>query len=642
MPENEITFLPDGKRVKINDSSTVLEATKLAGVDLVSICGGKGTCHKCKVKIDPAAFSRPLSENEEKYLTPEEKAEGIRLACQIKVEKNHLIVQIPEYSRTGKQRLQVEGIKTAIKSDLMVKKYYLQLPEPSLEDPRSDADRIIQGLNKAYKITGITIQFDILKNLAPLLRQFNWQITVTVWNNAEIIAIEAGNTTKRLFGLALDIGSTKLAAYLLDLIKGEVLAVDSAMNPQIPYGEDIISRINYLCDPAKTPNSPELQQILIKTINELIDSLCEKAAVSFEEIYEMTAVGNTVMHHIFLNLNPKHLALAPYTPVIRSGINLKPKQVGIKINSTGNLYCLPVIAGYNGADNVAVLLATEIYKRPELCLALDIGTNTEVVLGNKDQILVCSCASGPAFEGASIKFGMRAASGAIERIQIDPNTLKCSYKTIDSLPPRGICGSAIVDIIAELLKVGIIDISGKMNKALESPYFRQGLDGYEFILAPANETANKLDIVITQKDVRQIILAKAAMHSGIMLLIDELDVTEADIEKIFIAGAFGNYMDVANARFIGMYPEFALNKVSIVGNAAGTGARMALLSKKLRNLAESLSQQIKYVELAAKKNFQSVYLNSTFIPYADLSKFPETSDFLKKNGQFPSKLPHIF
>ncbi|MDD1778216.1 MAG: ASKHA domain-containing protein [Candidatus Helarchaeota archaeon] len=642
MPLNEIAFLPDGKRVKINDSNTVLEAVKLAGVDLVTICGGKGTCGKCKVKIDPTMFSPPLTENEKKFLIPLEKTEGIRLACQIKAAKNHLVVQIPEYSRTGKQRLQVEGIKTAAEPDLMVKKYYLQPPEPSLEDPRSDVDRIIHELNKKHKITGVTIFPDLLMNIAALLRQSNWQITVTVWNDTQIIAIEPGNTTNRIFGIALDIGTTKLAAYLLDMIRGEVLAVDSAMNPQIPFGEDIISRINYVSSPDKAQNSPELQQILVKQINGLIDFLCEKSAVSVEEIYEMTAVGNTAMHHIFLNLNPKYLALAPYAPVIRGGINLKPKQVGLKINPTGNLYCLPVIAGFNGSDNVAVLLATEIYKRSELCLALDIGTNTEVALGNKDQLLVCSCASGPAFEGASIKFGMRAASGAIEHIQIDPSTLKCSYKTIDSLPPRGICGSAIVDVIAELLKAGIIDVSGRMDKSIQSPYFREGSDGYEFILAPASETANGMDIVITQKDIRQILLAKAAMHTGTQLLMDELGITEKDIDKVFIAGAFGNYIDVANARFIGMYPEIDLTKVTLVGNAAGTGARMTLLSKKMRTLAETISQQTKYVELAIKKNFQSVYLNSTFIPYADLSKYPETSYFLKKVGRFPLKLPHIF
>lgn len=642
MPENEIIFLPDGKRVKINDSFTVFEAIKRAGVDLISICNGYGTCGKCKVKIDPTTYSRFLTENEKKLLSPEEVRQGIRLACQIKATSNHLVIQIPEYSRTGKQRLQIEGIKIAIKLDLAIDKYYLELPSPTLEDPRSDEDRIIEGLQKKYNINGLTVNYDLLKDMAPVLRKNDWKITLTVWNRNQIIAIEPENTINRIFGVALDIGSTKLAAYLLDLTKGEVLAVDSAMNPQIAYGEDIISRINYICSQDKIENTPELQQVLVKQINAIINNLCNNSGVSFNEIYEMIAVGNTAMHHIFLNLNPRYLALAPYSPVIRKGLNVKPKMVGIEINPAGNIYCLPVIAGYNGSDNVAVILATEMYKRDELCLALDIGTNTEVVLGNKDQLLVCSCASGPAFEGASIKFGMRAASGAIEHIQIDPSTLKCSYKTIDSLPPRGICGSAIVDVIAELLKAGIIDVSGRMDKSIQSPYFREGSDGYEFILAPANETANEMDIVITQKDIRQILLAKAAMHTGTQLLMDELGITEKDIEKVFIAGAFGNYIDVANARFIGMYPEIDLSKVTLVGNAAGTGARMTLLSKKMRILAETISQQTKYVELAIKKNFQSIYLNSTFIPYADLSKYPKTSNFLKKVGRFPLKLPHIF
>ena len=642
MPEHEIVFLPDGKRVKVTDTSTLLEAVKRAGVDLVSICGGKGTCGKCKIKIDPGTFSQPLTENEEKYLAPEEVAEGVRLACQINAIDKHMVVQIPEYSRTGKQRLQVEGIKTKTELDLTIKKYFLQLPTPSLEDPRSDEDRLLDELGKMYEITDLTLNFNLLKSLSSFLRENNWQITLVVWNDTQVIAIEPGDTTNRIFGLALDIGTTKLAIYLLDLITGEVIAVDSAMNPQISYGEDIISRINYICSQTKAENSGELQQTLVKQINELIDILCEKSGVSAEEIYEMTAVGNTAMHHIFLNLNPKYLALAPYTPVFRSGINLTPQELGIKVNPAGNIYCPPIIAGYNGSDNIAVILATELYKRTELCLVLDIGTNTEVALGNKDQMLVCSCASGPAFEGASIKFGMRAASGAIERIQIDPDTLQSSYQTIDSLPSRGICGSAIVDIIAELLKAGIIDVSGRMDKSLVSPYFRLGADGYEYILVPAAGTANGVDIVITQKDVRQIILAKAAMHTGITLLMDELGINKEDIVRVFIAGAFGNYINVGNARFIGMYPEIALSKVSIVGNAAGTGARMTLLSKTQRDLAETISQQIKYIELAAKTNFQNIYLNSTFIPYADLSKYQETSDSLRALGKFPPKLPHIF
>ncbi len=637
MTTYEIIFQPEGKRVKVPPSSTILEAAKLAGVDLVSVCAGQGTCHKCKVQLSPPLRNQPLTESERDGLTAEEITEGLRLACQITGDGN-LIIRIPEASRTGKQRLQVEGIKTPIELDPVIKKYHIQLPKPTLEDPRSDSTRLFEELRNKYNVNDLEIRFDLLKNLGPVLRESNWNITATLWNN-HIIALESGDTRNQLYGLAIDIGTTKLASYLLDLKTGEVVAVDSAMNPQIPFGEDVISRINYV---TSHENSPELQKILIKSLNDMILTLCEKSGITPDKIYEVTAVGNTAMHHIFLNLNPHYLALAPYAPTIRTGLNLTPKEIGLHVNPLGNVYVLPVIAGFNGADNIGVILATEMYKRDELCLALDIGTNTEVALGNKEKMLVCSCASGPAFEGASIKDGMRAASGAIEHIQISAETLEPTYKTIDDMPPRGICGSGIVDVIAEMLKTGIIDPTGKINKELASDKIRQ-VDGfYEYIITRANKTASEKDITITQKDIRQLLLAKAAMHTGTVILMDELNVTEQDIDKVFIAGAFGNYIDVNNARFIGMYPEIDLSKVEIVGNAAGTGARMALLSKKMRFIAELISQQITYVELAAKQNFQKVYLNSTYLPYADLTKFPAASNLLKQLGKYPQKLPHIF
>ncbi|MFX1293657.1 MAG: ASKHA domain-containing protein, partial [Promethearchaeota archaeon] len=575
--------------------------------------------------------------NVKKCLTVKELKKGTRLACQIKVNKN-FIVQIPESSRTGKQRLQVEGIETPVDLNPIIKKYNIQLPKPTIENPRSDLDRILIKLQKEHNVSGLELKFNLLQRLGPFLRNSKWDITVITCNN-QIIGFESGDTLNQLYGIAIDIGTTKLAIYLLNLITGELLAVESAMNPQISFGEDVISRINYA---SSLENTQELQQVLIKEINKMIDVLCEKSGISFSDIYEMVAVGNTAMHHIFLNINPKYLALAPYTPVVRNGINLESKAIGIKINSIGNLYCLPIIAGYNGADNIAVILATEIYKRDELCLALDIGTNTEVVLGNKEKMLVCSCASGPAFEGASIKYGMRAASGSIEKIRINSETFECKYQTIDNMKPRGICGSAIVDIIAEMVKTGIIDLTGKMNNEIKSNKFQKSNDGYEFILVNAKDTSIGKDIVITQKDVRQLTLAKAAIHTGCVILMEELGINEADIDKVFIAGAFGNYIDIKNARIIGMYPEIDLSKVETVGNAAGTGARMALLSKNIRNIAETISKQIKYIELAAKKNFQSIYLNSTFLPYADLSKYPETSDILKKLGLYPRKPLHMF
>ncbi|MHA1264748.1 MAG: ASKHA domain-containing protein [Candidatus Helarchaeota archaeon] len=642
MTEYEIVFQPEGKRVKVIHNSTLLEAAKLADTDLTSICAGKGTCGKCKVRLPSNTKAIQLTESEQNLLTPEEIEQGIRLACQVNVDRN-LTVYIPEGSRTGKQRLQIEGIKPPIELNPLIRKYHLQLTKPSIEDPKADFERVLDGLAKEYDLDTIDMFYEVLQNLGPVLRSANWDITITLWNNQKIIAIESGDTTDRIFGLSVDIGTTKLAVYLLNLLTGEVVAVDSAMNPQITYGEDIISRINYVCSHSTDQSSNELQRLLVAKINELIEITAQKCGVSSTEIYEMTAVGNTAMHHIFLQLNPKYLALAPYTPVIRRGTNIPATKLGIAINPAGNIHCPPIIAGYNGSDNVAVILATEIYKREELCLALDIGTNTEVVLGNKDKILVCSCASGPAFEGASIKYGMRAASGAIEKIEIDPTTLECQFKTIDDEPPRGICGSAIVDVIAETLKAGIIDLTGRMNKTLQSDRLQQRSNSLEYIIAKADETANGHEITITQKDIRQITLAKAAMHTGTVLLMEELGVNESDIDHLFIAGAFGNYINLENARFIGMYPEIELSKVEVVGNAAGTGARMVLLSKEMRDVAENIvKNQIEYIELAAKSTFQSTYLNSTYIPYADLSKYPQTTALLKKLGRYPQKLPHIF
>ncbi|MFX0089856.1 MAG: ASKHA domain-containing protein [Candidatus Hodarchaeota archaeon] len=629
----EVVFQPEGKHAEVEIGSNILESAKLAGVDLTSVCGGKGKCGKCKIIIKDSERVSPITDVEKEILTSEELSTDYRLACRALI-RDSLTVRIPEESRTGKQRLQVEGIKTPVELGPLIGKYYVRLPKPTLKDPRSDLDRLMKELQEKHGIEGAMIEYDVVKDLALVLRDANWEVTVTVWNGKEIIDIEPGDTTKRCFGYAVDIGTTKLAGYLINLNTGRVEAVDSLMNPQIPYGEDVITRIAY-------EDHEELQHAIVGGINKILNDLCEKVGVNLREVYEMTAVGNTAMHHLFLNINPKHVALSPYTPVIREGVDVKAGKIGVKINPNGNIYALPVIAGFVGADNVAVILATEIYKRDELCLALDIGTNTEVVLGNKDWMLACSCASGPAFEGAHITHGMRAASGAIEKVSIDSETLEAKYKTIDNAKPRGICGSAIVDIPAELLKTGIIDINGTLGKDLDSPRLRKKEGVQEFVIARKEETTTGGDIVITQKDIREIQLAKAAMHTGATTLMKEAKVTEEDIDVVFIAGAFGSYIDPENARIIGMYPEISLKKVRIVGNAAGTGARMALASKAARKTAEKISKEIRYVELGNDPNFQSELMNSYFLPYADLSRYPRTSRLLKKMGHYPEKKPPI-
>lgn len=632
-------FQPEGKHVKISSGKTILEAAKIAGVDLISICGGLGKCGKCRVIIKKGKDkTNSLTSIERDFLSEAEVAAGYRLACQTVI-RGSLIVWIPEESRTGKQRLQIEGIETPVKLKPYIKKYFVELPKPNLQDIRSDADRLLDELKKTYGLRDLELDYEILLHLPSILREGGWKVTATVWDNKRIIDIDPGNTTERMFGYAVDVGTTKIAGYLLDLNTGVVLAVDSLMNPQTSYGEDVISRITYAS--YSQDNLKKLQKAAIGGVNQVLKKLLNKTGINPREVYEMTVVGNTAMHHIFLGICPKYVALAPYAPAVKGGVDVKARELGVNINPGGNVHALPVIGGFVGADTVAVILATEIYKRDELCMALDIGTNTEVVLGNRGKILAVSCASGPAFEGAHIKYGMRATSGAIEKVQIDPQTLEVKYKTIDGVKPYGICGSAMVDILAEMLKAGIIDISGAFNKDVNSPRLRRGEDGLEFVLAWGDETATGKDIVVTQKDIREIQLAKAAIHTGCTILMRKLNVDESDIEALFIAGAFGSYIDPENARTIGMYPEISLSKVQIVGNAAGTGARMALVSEIIRKKAEEISRKVNYIELGAEPDFQAEFINSHFLPYADLTRYPETLSMLKRLGRRIKKPPMI-
>jgi uncharacterized 2Fe-2S/4Fe-4S cluster protein (DUF4445 family) len=617
-----------------------MDAAKLLGVDLITICGGEGKCGKCKVIIaEEKENAGSITEIERSLLSNKELSSGYRLACCAAV-VGPLNVIIPEKSRTGKQRLQTEGIDTPVQLEPFIKKFYVKLPSPTLQDSKSDVDRLLNELFSRHQLQNLRVEYDLLMRLPHVLRNEAWKATATVWGENLIIDVDSGDTRDRNYGYAVDIGTTKLAGYLLSLNTGKIIAVGSLMNPQISFGEDLITRISHATKGSE--KAKDLQQAVVSGINQILMEICQKVDINPNEIYEMTAVGNTGMHHLFLRLNPKYLSLSPYPPIIRDSLNVEPDKIGVNINPNGNIHFLPVIAGFVGADTVAVILSTEIYKRDELCFAVDIGTNTEIVLGNKNRILACSCASGPAFEGAHIKHGMRAATGAIEKVKISPKTFDVQYQTIENAKPRGICGSALVDIPAEMLKAGIIDVAGTMNRELDTPRLRRGKDGFEFVLAWKKETSTKGDIIVTQKDIRELQLAKGAMHTGASLLMEKEGVTERDIDVAFIAGAFGFYIDPKSARTIGMYPEFQLEKIKMVGNAAGTGARMAIISKNARETAKDISRKVKYVEIAAEPSFHAEFLNSQYLPYADLSKYPETSALLKRLGKYPTKRIPVF
>ncbi|MCD6409292.1 MAG: DUF4445 domain-containing protein [Candidatus Verstraetearchaeota archaeon] len=621
-----VKFYPEGKRASIERGKTILDAALKADVDLAALCGGKGFCGKCQVVVVEGSENlSPLTEVERKHLSAEKLELGFRLACQAKV-YGDVAVKIPEYSRTGKQKLVIMGVEPPRPLKPAVRKIYVELPPPTLEDPLADDLRLINALReKGFEVE--EIDPEILVKLPDLLREAGWKITATIIDGKKIIDVEPRDVSEHCYGIAVDIGTTKLACFLVNLNTGELLHACGTMNPQIPYGEDVMSRISYAME--GEDHLQQLKKAVVDGINGLIQEALTITGVRREHLYELVAVGNTAMHHLFIGIQPAYVGRSPYPPAVAKSCALPPQAVGIAINNRGRVHVLPNIAGFVGADAVACLLATEVHKSAELKLLMDVGTNTEVSLGNREKILSCSTASGPAFEGAHIKYGMRAATGAIERVKIDEETFEPEISTIDDAKPRGICGSGIIDVIAEMLRVGLLDTRGRIQRK-ETTRIREGPQGLEYVLAWKEETPSKAeDLVITQKDIREIQLAKAAMRTGCEILMKRLGIGREQISELIIAGAFGSYINPESARILGMIPEVPLERIKFVGNTAGSGARMCLKSVDARREAEEIARRVEYVELAALPEFQEEYVNAMAFPHADISKHPEVMSKIK-------------
>jgi len=502
-----------------------------------------------------------------------------------------------------------------------IRNVVVTLKSPSLKDCQSDVDRLLDTL-KPETGCQLNLDFEALKKIPIVIREKDWVVTATIWKNQELISIQPGKVSAS-YGFAVDVGTTKLAGYLLDLSNGEIVASASTMNPQIPFGEDVISRIRFIME--NPENLLQLQRSVIVGINKLIDETCKEANVLAENIYDFCFAGNTAMHHIFLGIPPNHVSLMPYPPALQSSVDVKAREISLKIAKGAYVHALPTIAGFVGGDAVADILATEIHKANELSMLIDIGTNTEIILGNKNKLVACSCASGPAFEGAHIKHGMRASNGAIEQIWINPDNFEVRYKTVEGDKPRGLCGSAIVDAVAELLKNKLIDNNGRFNRNINTPRLRIMGKSSEFVIAWQNESLTETDISVTQEDIRVVQLAKAAIYTGSYILMKHLGATFNDIEKMYLAGAFGTYVDPLNAKVIGMYPDIPLEKVQFVGNTSGSGARMALLSVDVREEAQKIARSVEYIELGADLNFQNEFLKATYLPHKELDRFPSVA-----------------
>ena len=609
MQTYEVSFQPDGVKVKVHDHITIMDAAAHAGIILDSVCGGAGTCNKCLVEL--ADLPDPVR------------------ACQHLVDRD-LIVTIPDSSRFFEQKILQEGISVGGRVDPLVRKNYVKIPPPSLEDLRSDATRLIDAVtgddtisnpacrDQAGTVSGpTTISWQLLRCLPSLFKDNNYAATA-VRNGDRIFALEAGDTTESIFGLAVDIGTTTVVANLVNLVNGKTVAVASAANPQISFGDDVISRINH--STAHADGLEQLHHRIIECINQLIAELCKTSLVNPWQIYEMTAAGNATMQHLLLSIPVEQIAQAPYVSAISSAVNVPAHHLNVGIHPDANVYAFPSVAAHVGGDTVAVGLSAAMRTSETVNLALDIGTNGELILGNKDRLLTCSTAAGPAFEGARIKFGMRGAAGAIERVYLNQDL---EIEVIGGGPAAGICGSGLIDIIAEMLNLGILDPSGRMLMGDDLPddlpaaigeRVIEGENGPEFVLAAAAQSKQGETIVLTQRDVREAQLGKAAISAGIVMLMKELGVELKDIDRVFLAGAFGNYIRPESACRIGLLPDIELARIQFIGNAAGAGAKEVLLSREAREHAEQLATQMQYVELAGRAEFQDLFGECMFFP----------------------------
>ena len=597
-----IEFEPVGRRGECQRDESLLACARRFGVGISSICGGKGTCHSCQVQVLNGTVSKPTS-NEGETFTSQELKDGWRLACQTYPVSN-VKLAVPAESMTTPQRVQVEGLEIKVHPEPPVQAYRLQLSPPSLAKPRADVDRLLEALNRQYKLHCRRVDIDALRILPDQLRLWNWEGQAIVRDD-EVIALTPPSTQQ--LGLAIDLGTTKIAGYLVSLSDGRTLASKGVMNPQISYGEDIISRISGV---VKSPEEGvQIQKAAVEAINELAIDLCAEVSAKPEEIVEAVVVGNTAMHHLFLGLPVKQLALSPFVPAVSQALDVKARDLGLRIAPGAYVHLLPNIAGFVGADHVAVLLATGVGQDEGPIVAIDIGTNTEVSLINKGKITATSCASGPAFEGGHIKYGMRAATGAIERLRITGDSIQ--YQTIGEASPVGICGSGILDTLSQLYLAKVIDKGGRIVKS--HPRVRTSKGQREFVLVTKEEREGQPAITITQHDVRELQLAKAAIRSGIQVLLEANGSAEDEIKQVIIAGAFGTYIDVASAVTIGMLPSLPLNRFRQAGNAAGMGAKLALISLSKRAEAQAVATKVSYIELASAPNFNQTFIQASYL-----------------------------
>ncbi len=635
----KVHFLPNDVTVELEPGRTIFDAARKARIYISSVCGGEGTCGKCKVILkkgpvdaQPTALLR-RDEIEKKYI----------LACQTMVQGDVQIF-IPEETRLERSKILVGEVSseaellTHTKTDSglfliepLVRKVFFELEPPTMDDNIADHERLYTAINKKTNTNPDRMQtgYRILKQLPVVLRESDWAVTATLahrGSTTEVVEIQRGDTSRNNFGVAIDVGTTTVVAHLVDLSAsdGHNLDSEATYNSQIEFGEDYIQRIIY----GEQNNAfGEIHDTIIKDINDLISSLAKRNYINLHDITAVVCAGNTAMMHFLLELDPTRIRREPYIPSANFIPPIRASEIGIKINARGLLYTLPSVGAYVGADITAGATAIRLDQANDISLFIDVGTNGEVVLGNKEWMVCCSASAGPSFEGSGVHNGMRAAKGAIEKINVTKDFV-VEYKTIGNAPPRGICGSGLLDCIASLLRSGAINKSGNFNTGLQTDRLRKMEEGYEFVLVNREDAGIDSDIVITQADITHLIRSKAAIYAAISTLLDAMDMGVETIEHVYLAGGFGNYLDVKSAITIGMLPDMPVSNVKFVGNTCVTGAKLSLLSKEAFLTAQQIASKMTYFDLMGNNKFMEKFMSANFLPHTNIDEFPSVYEEL--------------
>ena len=623
MSSYTVRFLPDNLETTVQEGENLLQAAARAGIPLKASCGGRGTCGRCRMILKEGE----VTQLQKGKLTPEQLAAGYVLACQ-SIPAGPVVVEVPAESRLAEHRVLLAEERAGEELlpagfDPLFKKVALELPPPDLEDSRDDAGRLLDTLEKTTGMDDALFNLETLSNLPAVLREGQGRVTASLADGkgyTEIVRVEPGRRAEKYYGLAVDIGTTTVVVELVDLAGGRTVGVKGRYNKQAVYGDDVISRIIYAVE---TPGGRrEMQRAAVDTINELITALTAETGVESKDIHAVVCAGNTTMTHLFLGIDPAYIRMEPYTPAVNSLPPVRAAELGLMVSPGALVHCLPSIASYVGGDIMAGARLIEIDQAEELTLFIDVGTNGEMVLGNKDWLLACACSAGPAFEGGGIRHGMRAMAGAIEHVQIDPRTGEVHYQTVDGAKPLGICGSGLIDLMAVLRDAGIIDRTGQFLSRPELPRLREGDEGPEYVLAWAHESGNEQDITISEADVKNLIRAKGAVFAGIRTMLRMVDLPVEAIERVIVAGGFGRYINIRDAIAIGLFPDLPVERYSYIGNSSLKGARLALLSRRVRDGVEELARKVTYLELSVGNTFMDEFVSALFLPHTDLNLFP--------------------